>query len=106
MPDNRKRVNKPQSPPRIGSTSIPNDARWRQYLSAARVCARYDITDMSLWRWLKDQELKFPKPALRVKDRRYWLEADLIAWEASCVPRGNTPNVKCKDVPAHGGGDA
>jgi hypothetical protein len=53
-----------------------------------------------------DQELNFAKPALRVKDRRYWLEADLIAWEASCVPRGDTPNVKRKGVPAHGGGDA
>jgi hypothetical protein len=50
------------------------------------VCARYSITDMSLWRWLRDAELRFPQPALRVKDRRYWLESDLITWERSQVP--------------------
>ena len=25
---------------------------------------------------------------MRVKDRRYWLEADLIAWERAQLPRG------------------
>jgi predicted DNA-binding transcriptional regulator AlpA len=58
----------------------------RQYLTGPMVCARYSITDMSLWRWLHDAELRFPQPALRVKDRRYWLESDLITWERSQVP--------------------
>jgi hypothetical protein len=41
---------------------------------------------MSLWRWLKDPTIGFPQPAMRVKDRRYWLEADLIAWERAQLP--------------------
>jgi hypothetical protein len=50
---------------------------------------RYGISDMSLWRWLQDSKLKFPPPALRVRERRYWLEADLIAWERSRLPHGD-----------------
>ena len=43
---------------------------------------------MSLWCWLKDPTIGFPQPTMRVKDRRYWLEADLIAWERTQLPRG------------------
>ena len=37
------------------------------------------ISDMSLWRWLKDGEMNFPKP-LFINGRRYWREADVAAW--------------------------
>ncbi|GGD42112.1 helix-turn-helix transcriptional regulator [Sinisalibacter lacisalsi] len=37
------------------------------------------ISDMSLWRWLQDPELKFPRP-LYIARRRYWREEDVIAW--------------------------
>jgi hypothetical protein len=47
---------------------------------------------MSLWRWLKDPTIGFPQPTMRVKDRRYWLEADLIAWERTQLPRGEDTN--------------
>jgi predicted DNA-binding transcriptional regulator AlpA len=65
---------------------IPDDQP-RQYLTGPQVCARYSITDMSLWRWLNDAEISFPQPAMRVKDRRYWLESDLIAWERAQLPQ-------------------
>ena len=38
---------------------------------------------------LKDPTIGFPQSPLRVKDRRYWLEADLIAWERAQLPRGD-----------------
>jgi len=60
-----------------------------QYLTGPQVCARYGITPMSLWRWLSDRkyaDLGFPQPALRIKERRYWREADLIAWERRLAP--------------------
>jgi len=41
---------------------------------------------MSLWRWLRDTELGFPKP-LRINDRRYWHESELVAWERSAACR-------------------
>jgi predicted DNA-binding transcriptional regulator AlpA len=59
----------------------------RRFLTGPQVCSRYSITDMSLWRWLKDPMIGFPQPTMRVKYRRYWLEADLIAWEHAQLPR-------------------
>ncbi|WP_027154434.1 helix-turn-helix domain-containing protein [Mesorhizobium sp. WSM2561] len=50
------------------------------YLTAKQVLARYHITDMTLWRWLADHALAFPKP-MTVNRRRYFLEADIVAWE-------------------------
>jgi len=55
----------------------------RQYLTAPQICQRYNISDMTLWRWLQDTKLAFPQPALRIRDRRYWLEGDLVCWERS-----------------------
>ena len=37
------------------------------------------VSDMSLWRWLNNPALNFPKP-IYIARRRYWREADLIAW--------------------------
>ncbi len=37
------------------------------------------VSDMTLWRWLNDPKLAFPRPAYIAK-RRYWREADVIAW--------------------------
>lgn len=46
------------------------------------------VSDMSLWRWLNDPDLNFPKP-IRIQSRRYWREADVAAWleqrEAACA---------------------
>jgi predicted DNA-binding transcriptional regulator AlpA len=50
------------------------------FLPAAQVKHRYGVTDMSLWRWLKDESLGFPQP-MRIKGRRVWRLADLRAWE-------------------------
>jgi len=30
--------------------------------------------------------MRFPQPTMRVNNRRYWLEADLIAWERAQLP--------------------
>ena len=50
------------------------------FLPAAQVKQRYSVTDMSIWRWLKDDSLGFPQP-IRIKGRRFWRLADLRAWE-------------------------
>jgi predicted DNA-binding transcriptional regulator AlpA len=67
----------------------PEAAPPRRFLSGPQVCARYAITDMSLWRWLRDPELGFPQPTMRIRDRRYWLETDLVTWEQSHIPHGD-----------------
>ena len=51
--------------------------------TAAQVRSRYgNISDMTLWRWLQDANLRFPKP-LTINGRRYWKISDLEAWEIS-----------------------
>src|SRR5262245_25237598 len=51
-----------------------------RYLPAREVWARYGISAMTGHRWLRDAKLSFPKPTI-INKRRYWLLADLIAWE-------------------------
>ena len=49
----------------------------RSYLTAAQVRARYGgISDMTLFRWLRDPRLGFVKPIL-INNRRYFAEAEL-----------------------------
>ena len=50
-------------------------------LPAKRVRARYDVSDMTVWRWLRDEKLNFPKPLI-INGRRYWPEAELDAFDA------------------------
>ena len=38
-----------------------------------------EISDMSLWRWINDTSLDFPKPIV-IQRRRYWGEADVLSW--------------------------
>ena len=53
-----------------------------RYLTAEQVRTRFGgISDMSLWRWLKDPELEFPQP-IRVNRRRLFKEHEIIEWEA------------------------
>jgi predicted DNA-binding transcriptional regulator AlpA len=56
------------------------------YLPAGAVRTRYGVSDMSLWRWLRDEALGFPAP-IRINRRRFWKLAELEAWEASRAPR-------------------
>jgi len=58
-------------------------------LSAAvvrHVCG--GISDMTLWRWLNDPELGFPKPVY-IGKRRYWQEAELEEWLAARAGTGS-----------------
>jgi len=43
-----------------------------------------DISDMTLWRWLHDDKLGFPKP-MYINGRRYWDEEEIEAWQHSGV---------------------
>jgi hypothetical protein len=47
------------------------------FLTAAQVRVRYGcVSEMTIWRWLKDPALVFPEP-IRINRRRYWKIADL-----------------------------
>ena len=50
------------------------------YLTATQIRARYNVSDMSIWRWLRDPHLKFPQPII-INRRRYWRLSELVSWE-------------------------
>jgi len=52
------------------------------YLPAAQVKQRYSVSDMSIWRWLHNDQLRFPKP-LSINNRRFRRLSELRAWEES-----------------------
>jgi predicted DNA-binding transcriptional regulator AlpA len=54
----------------------------REFLPARLVWERYSVTQMTLWRWLHDLEMGFPKPTYLGRFR-YWRVRDLEAWEAA-----------------------
>jgi predicted DNA-binding transcriptional regulator AlpA len=53
-----------------------------QFLPARAVWTRYGVTSMSLYRWLDDEELNFPRPVYLGRFR-HWRLSELVAWEAS-----------------------
>ena len=56
-------------------TSNPN-----RRIAAAELCDLCGgISKMTLWRWLADPALEFPRPAF-IGNRRYWREVDVVAW--------------------------
>lgn len=49
-------------------------------LPARDVLARYQVVERTISRWLADPSMSFPEP-IKIRQRRYWREADLLAWE-------------------------
>lgn len=37
------------------------------------------VSDMTLWRWLNDPSLDFPRP-IKIQSRRYWREDAVAEW--------------------------
>lgn len=57
-----------------------------KYLTSAQVRERYQICDMTLHRWGKDEKLGFPKPFV-VKRRKLYDEEKLIEWELATAAK-------------------
>jgi len=52
-----------------------------KYLTATEVRFRFgNISDMTLWRWLKDAGMAFPKPVY-IRRRRLFVASEIEAWE-------------------------
>ena len=51
-------------------------------IPAPQVCIRYGRNERTLARSIDDQGLSFPRP-IYIKNRRYFREAELVAWERS-----------------------
>ena len=55
-------------------------------LPAPKVCRRFGVTGRTLDRWLANENLQFPRP-LVINNRRYFDEAEIIAWERARAAR-------------------
>lgn len=65
---------------------IPDSAA--VYMPAVKVFERYSISTMTLWRWLSDEALNFPRPVYLGRFR-YFKVAELESWERA-QPKGRT----------------
>ncbi len=52
------------------------------FLPARKTWERYGVSDMTLYRWLRDERMNFPKPVYLGRFR-YWKLKDLESWEMS-----------------------
>ncbi|PIO96592.1 AlpA family phage regulatory protein [Pleomorphomonas carboxyditropha] len=57
-----------------------------ELISAQDVCRRYGIVDMTLYRWLKDANMDFPRPVV-LRRRRYFYASEVQAWERARAGR-------------------
>ena len=55
-----------------------------EYLPAPSIQARYNISPITLWRWLHDPTLGFPPP-LTINRRRFFKRAEIEAWERNRI---------------------
>lgn len=60
----------------ISSAPIKRSRDVTKYLPASQVLNRYDICEMTLWRWQRDTSLGFPIPLI-IRRRRMWDVAEL-----------------------------
>lgn len=58
------------------------------FLPARRVLERYSVSDMSVWRWMHDPAVGFPRP-LYIGRRRFWLLSTLVEWERARAAAGS-----------------
>ena len=57
------------------------------------------ISDMSLWRWLNNEEMHFPNPLI-ISRRRYWRETEIFNWIEG---RAINPDATSRGLQAVGG---
>lgn len=59
-----------------------------EYLTATQVRQHFGgISDMTLWRWMRDDRLGFPRPDV-INRRRYFRSADIKAFQERQATRG------------------
>ena len=60
----------------------------KRYLTAAQVRARFGgISDMTLWRWIHDEKIRFPQPVV-IQRRRFFDAEELEHWEVALAAGG------------------
>jgi excisionase family DNA binding protein len=50
------------------------------FFPGPKVAARYNVSDMTLYRWIRDERMQFPAPYYLGR-HRYWKLTQLVSWE-------------------------
>ena len=65
------------------STSVDTAVDDDTLLTSKQVRARVGgVSDMCIWRWMRDNRVQFPRP-LQMNRRNYWKLGDLRRWQAA-----------------------
>lgn len=62
---------------RSAEVVVFDDARRIPSAAVRTICG--GISYMTLWRWLNDPAMAFPKP-IKLGARRYWRQSEVVAW--------------------------
>jgi predicted DNA-binding transcriptional regulator AlpA len=58
------------------------------WLTSAQTRARTGgVSNMCLWRWMRDEKVKFPAP-VKINGRNYWRLGDLRRWQVEQAAKG------------------
>ena len=74
------------------TTELDRDAV--TYIPGPKVKARYNVTDMTIHRWLHDDDMDFPRPYYFGRFR-YWRLYELEVWERAQPRR----RIRARTVP-------
>jgi hypothetical protein len=58
-----------------------------QWITGPRLARHFNVTPMSIWRWLRDPNLAFPRPT-QIRKRNFWRVADIREFEKRMVAAG------------------
>jgi predicted DNA-binding transcriptional regulator AlpA len=61
---------------------VPTDNDSQRYLPAKQVCERFNISLMTLWRWVSNSAMGFPRP-IYINRRRYFVESEITQYVAN-----------------------
>ena len=59
----------------------------KRLLPAKDIRAMFNVSTMTIWRWLQDESLGFPKPTV-IRNRRYWDADEIEAFRERMVGAG------------------
>jgi predicted DNA-binding transcriptional regulator AlpA len=54
------------------------------WLTGRQVRERFNVSDMAIWRWLRDERLSFPRPTV-IRRRNFWRRSDIESFEQRMI---------------------
>jgi predicted DNA-binding transcriptional regulator AlpA len=80
QPQRHEELHRLSVPPSADDDALLNSVQVRQLVGG--------VSDMAIWRWQRDERVRFPAPDVVINGRRYWYRATIRRWQAE---RATTP---------------